>query len=209
MSRTIVDGPLQVDGSVPTGGVVEYAGSSLPVNGSWLFCDGTIYNISVQPKLFAVIGNTYGGDGIFTFAVPDKRGRTGIGAGTGSGLTLRTLGQTLGEETHLLISTEIPVSGYTVTDPGHNHSVNDSHHTHSLIVAGSNGVTAIQNFGPNQGITGGGPGGGSWAQQVTASSGAFITNSPNTTGITVSNPTGGGSHNNMQPSLVMNYIIKT
>lgn len=45
-------------------------------------------------------------------------------------------------------------------------------HTHSLVVSGSSGVVAVQNGGPNQGISGGGPGGGSWSQQVSASAGS-------------------------------------
>jgi microcystin-dependent protein len=80
---------------------------SAPDDG-WLLCDGTIYFISKYPRLAARIGNQYGGDGSITFAVPDMRGSVPIGSGTGSGLTTRNLGDSGGEETHQLITAEIP-----------------------------------------------------------------------------------------------------
>ena len=39
----------------------------------WLFCHGAILPISENKRLFQIIGNTYGGDGTTTFAVPDLR----------------------------------------------------------------------------------------------------------------------------------------
>lgn len=47
------------------------------------------------------------GDGSTTFNVPDLRGRTSIGSGTGSGLTARNLAATGGEETHQLTIGEL------------------------------------------------------------------------------------------------------
>lgn len=44
------------------------------VPAGWLVCDGTVYNIADYPELAAKIGNTYGGDGVTTFAMPDDRG---------------------------------------------------------------------------------------------------------------------------------------
>jgi microcystin-dependent protein len=41
----------------------------------WAFCNGQILQISQNDALFALIGNTYGGDGQTTFALPDLRGR--------------------------------------------------------------------------------------------------------------------------------------
>lgn len=37
----------------------------------FLECNGDIYPISSYPDLFAIIGNTFGGDGVTTFAVPN------------------------------------------------------------------------------------------------------------------------------------------
>ncbi len=41
----------------------------------WQLCDGSLLAISEYDVLFVLLGNTYGGDGQTTFAVPDLRGR--------------------------------------------------------------------------------------------------------------------------------------
>ena len=41
----------------------------------WAFCEGQLLQISENTSLFALIGLTYGGDGITTFALPDLRGK--------------------------------------------------------------------------------------------------------------------------------------
>lgn len=41
------------------------------VPNGWLRCDGSTYNISEYPALFAAVGTKYGGDGKTTFAVPN------------------------------------------------------------------------------------------------------------------------------------------
>lgn len=46
-----------------------------------------------HPALFSLIGTIYGGDGRDTFALPDLRGRTPIGAGQGPGLPTYKLGE--------------------------------------------------------------------------------------------------------------------
>jgi microcystin-dependent protein len=105
---------------IPVGTIVGY-GSSVPPTG-YLACNGATVNRVTYANLFAVIGERYGaGDGVSTFLLPDFRGRCPIGAGTGSGLTARTTGTLLGEETHVLTTPEIPSHNHTVTDPGHVH----------------------------------------------------------------------------------------
>ena len=81
----------------------------------WLLCDGTAVSRSTYADLFASIGTAYGtGDGSTTFNVPDYRGRAPIGVGQGSGLTNRSLGDSLGVETHQLTTAEMPTHGHTV-----------------------------------------------------------------------------------------------
>ena len=63
---------------VPSGSLIQYAGSSAP-NG-WMLCHGQSLNISSYPSLFSVLSNTYGGDGIITFVIPDLRGRVTVGS---------------------------------------------------------------------------------------------------------------------------------
>ena len=64
----------------------------------WMFCDGRLLPISEHPVLFELIGNSYGGDGLTTFGLPDLRGRVPMGQGAGSGLTNRKLGEEPGSE---------------------------------------------------------------------------------------------------------------
>lgn len=73
----------------------------------WLKCDGSGYATATYPELFALIGYSFGGVGV-VFALPDLRGRVPGGIGTGTGLTPRTLGDSVGAETHTLIPTELP-----------------------------------------------------------------------------------------------------
>ena len=81
-----------------TGEVRSIAFTSYPLG--WLPCDGSAVSRTTYANLYTVIGNTFGaGDGVSTFNVPDMRGRTVVGAGTGSGLTARTTGQSIGAET--------------------------------------------------------------------------------------------------------------
>lgn len=69
---------------LPAGiGPLPYAGSTIP--GGWLECDGSAVSRTTYAALFAAIGTTWGvGDGSSTFNLPDLRGRTPIGAGTGT-----------------------------------------------------------------------------------------------------------------------------
>jgi len=71
-------------------------------------CDGTILQISSNTALFSLLGTTYGGDGVHTFALPDLRGRAPVGMGQGPGLPPHNLGQTGGEETVTLDISQLP-----------------------------------------------------------------------------------------------------
>ena len=72
------DGPIEAGGYL--GEIRSFAvspvASTLPEG--WLPCDGRTLSISSNSALFALIGNTYGGDGRTTFALPDLRGRVPI-----------------------------------------------------------------------------------------------------------------------------------
>jgi microcystin-dependent protein len=93
----------------------------------WLLCDGTIYNIATYPRLFSVISNAYGGDGVTTFAVPDTRGRMLAGAGTSTGDLGYTLtigvGQKIGDAQIALGLANLPNASITTSpSPAHYHS---------------------------------------------------------------------------------------
>jgi len=93
------------------GDIRLFAGSFAPVG--WILCNGTLLSISEYDTVFAIIGTTYGGDGVTTFAVPDLRGRLPVGQGNGPGLTPRVLGQTFGSESVTLLTTQIPLHTHT------------------------------------------------------------------------------------------------
>jgi microcystin-dependent protein len=96
---------------LPIGGIMMYGGSTAPT--SWLTCDGSLKAIASYPALFAAIGAVNGGDGITTFAVPDYRGRSPIGMGTGTatGATPWSIAQQSGGETNVITATNLPSSG--------------------------------------------------------------------------------------------------
>ncbi|OFW79257.1 MAG: phage tail protein [Alicyclobacillus sp. RIFOXYA1_FULL_53_8] len=55
------------------GEIRMFAGNFAPVG--WATCDGQSLSIADNDALFALIGTTYGGDGVNTFSLPDLRGR--------------------------------------------------------------------------------------------------------------------------------------
>jgi len=187
---------------LPSGTVVAYGGpsstnadaGSAAIPSGWLLCDGSAVSRTAYASLFAAIGINYGGgDGIATFNLPDLRGRTIIGTGHGTGLTARTLGQTLGEETHTLVTGEMPAHAHGVTDPGHAHSVVAQGGSQAAQVAVSGAASCGVYCGTQQNSLVEGP----------------VVAATATTGVTVQSTGGGAAHNVMQPSMVLNYLIKS
>ena len=74
----------------------------------WAQCNGQLLSIQQNQALFSLLGTTYGGDGITTFALPDLRGRRAINTGQGPGLSNYTLGQVGGQENVTLVSNQMP-----------------------------------------------------------------------------------------------------
>lgn len=180
--KELYDGTNWVDAAGRTGEVVDFAGSSLPADR--LLCDGTSYLRTDYPALFAKIGITWGAADGTHFNVPDARGRTAVGAGTGSGLTARTLGSSLGDE-NLQSHTH---TGNTNSSGAHNHRMGNG-------TAGGDGFALLQ---ANNSVSTGSVG----------FSGSFSTESVvgHTHGFT-SDATGAGGAQNMPPSFVVNKAI--
>ena len=82
----------------------------------WARCDGQLLPINQNQALFSLLGTMYGGDGRTTFALPDMRGRVGLGFGTGNGLTPRTQGAQLGQETVTLGQQHLPRHRHAVRE---------------------------------------------------------------------------------------------
>ena len=101
------------------GEIVTFAGPSNPST-NFLLADGASYLRSDYPDLFTVIGTVYGASDGAHFNVPDLQGRIPVGEGTGSGLSTYALGQTGGEETHVLSTGEL--ASHSHNDAGHAHT---------------------------------------------------------------------------------------
>lgn len=160
-------------------------GAIMPYGGDsdpayWLICDGRAVSRTDYAELFAVIGTTYGiGDGSTTFNIPDLRGRVAVGHNTTYGL-----GASGGEATHTLSVNEMPSHD--------GHLYNNAYYSSGTVTAGedtyflSNSVVSkYSNTRP------------------------FIIRNANEVAIRGFNKGGSAAHNNMQPYLVTNYIIKT
>ncbi|UJR79686.1 phage tail protein [Sandaracinus amylolyticus] len=84
-----------------------FAGNFAPVG--WAFCDGRIMAIAENDALFSLLGTTYGGDGVSSFALPDLRGRVPVHVGNGY-----VLGEAAGVETVTLTTAQIPAHTHTL-----------------------------------------------------------------------------------------------
>lgn len=71
------------------------------------FCDGAILYIHQNDALYSVIGNRFGGNGVYSFCLPNLQGRIPIGLGQGPGLTERQWGVPGGAETMALTENQV------------------------------------------------------------------------------------------------------
>ncbi len=78
----------------------------------WALCEGQLLQISQYTALFSLLGITYGGDGIHTFALPDLRGRMPIGMGQGTGLPNYVIGQTGGIGGPAAVAPQVPADKF-------------------------------------------------------------------------------------------------
>lgn len=104
---------ISLTGIYPGPFVEAYLGQICPfsfgvVSAGWAQCNGQVLPIAGNEPLFGVIGATYGGDGVTTFALPDLRGRMPMHVGPGF-----TQGASGGEEMHMLTVPELPSHAHT------------------------------------------------------------------------------------------------
>jgi microcystin-dependent protein len=104
LALTLFAGALRAD-TPYIGEIKLFAGNYAPVG--WAFADGSLLSIADNDALFALIGTTYGGDGITTFALPDLRGRVPVHYGTSNGETV-VIGQAWGANSATLAAANLP-----------------------------------------------------------------------------------------------------
>jgi microcystin-dependent protein len=97
------------DGMPFLGEISLFAGTTAPAG--WAFADGQLLSIAANPALFSVIGDTFGGNGIFNFALPNLEDRVAVGTGDGV-----SLGEMFGADSDTLNFAELPV-GYPAAVP--------------------------------------------------------------------------------------------
>lgn len=167
--------------SYPIPGVISmYGGTAAPMG--HLLCNGTEVSRTIYSRLFDVIGTIYGaGNGTGTFNLPNLQGRVPVGL-KASEPVFSALGNIGGTGAHTLSVNEMPSHSHTITDTGHSHSYFNQPNSHEVAVSATTTGTA-DNVDVNQ------------------------TTGTSTTGITINNTGGGASHNNLQPYIVLNYII--
>ena len=199
------------------GEIKDFAGSTVP--SGYLACDGAAVSRTTYANLFAAIGTDWGvGNGVTTFNVPDLRRRVTMGAGgveNGNGIGT-DVGDEGGEETHTLTLARIPSHGHA--NPSHGHGILTNWNINSL---GNNNANLPSVFARiafsrnrpgnypetvlspeytslnNNVVVGDGIGSGSTSPSVNGGSSSSSSVGSN------------GSHNNTQPTAVVNKIIKT
>jgi microcystin-dependent protein len=145
----------------------------------WAACNGQLLPIAQNTALFSLLGTTYGGDGKSTYALPNIAGEAVLHPGQGPGLSQYDLGQLGGSTATTLLQSEIPL---------HNH-----------VARGSLDDATFQAPAPDRALATSGPG---FAYQSNASQNLATMN-----GQTLSVAGASAPHNNLQPYLVLNFII--
>ncbi|PYR73729.1 MAG: phage tail protein [Acidobacteria bacterium] len=143
----------------------------------WAMCQGQLLDISQNDALFNLIGTTYGGDGQSTFGLPDLRGRAPVHQGQGPGITQ-----------NYVIGEKGGVEGVTIT------TAQTPIHTHPLTASSD---SANQITGANAVL----------AAPVSLST-YYAADADTARNAAAIQPEGGSQpHNNMQPFLVVTFII--
>jgi microcystin-dependent protein len=204
--RLVVLGPVVIPAQVdltPPGTIHEFAGSVLPAG--YLWAEGAAVSRTTYAALYAALGglsSPWGqGDGSTTFNVPNRKGRVAVGRDA-TQTEFDTLGETGGAKTHTLAEAEIP---------SHTHAID---HDHAAFFSANSAVDAQMTVTPattNPASSGSlvrGSGTGTGTNPLGGSGHNHSISIPNYVG-TSGAKGGGGAHNNLQPYVVVNYIIKT
>jgi microcystin-dependent protein len=145
---------------------------------TWAMANGQLLPINQNAALFSLLGTTYGGNGVNTFALPDMRGRVPMHFGTSSNGTFDQ-GQVAGVETVTLAINQMP------------------QHTHAFNATKTAGNTAK----PAGNLLAGA------ANTVAGPAFTTPQNQVALTPATIQTAGGSQPHNNIQPYLTVNICI--
>ncbi len=185
----------------------------------WESCDGRLLNINQNQALFSLIGTTYGGDGRTNFALPDLRGRIPVGMGQQPGGSQFSPGNWGGAEKSILTANNMPAHSHAATLS--NGSIGNGSCSVEVKLPANATNAAATDSSPDANCCLGTANANSRPVNI------YSTNAPDktlmnnsvtasgtvagtVTGTVTVAPNGGGqSFENMQPYLVVNYIICT
>jgi microcystin-dependent protein len=154
----------------------------------WALCNGQLLDIGQNAALYNLIGTTYGGDGVTTFALPNLQSRVAIHQGTGQGLSTYVIGQLAGTENVTLNTQQIP------------------QHNHTFSASGTTATSGGQT--PTGSTLPGRPSQISSGYLYVADNGVPPAPSPHTLPSGACSMTGGNiPHANLMPTLCVTYLI--
>jgi|ERR1700735_3546535 len=164
------------------GAVKIFAGNYAIQN--YAMCAGQTMSISQNNALFSLLGTTYGGNGIATFMLPNLQSALPLGWGNGQGLTTRVIGETGGVDNVTLLSAAVP--------------------SHTHVFNASTNPTTTNSAGPTVLLGALQPSDDAFyltpSSTVTPDFASLSTAAVSAVG-------GSQPHNNIQPSMGINYII--
>ncbi len=184
----------ELEEDTPSGSIIAYTGSVDPRG--WMICDGRTISIQDHESLYAVISTQFGGDGVYTFRLPDLRGSFLRGTGTNAAYT-----EYAGSSLNSIQTHATQVHHHQITDPTHNHGITDPSHNHGITDPGH---YHTQNGGGStkEGVTSG------VASEYVENDGTSNTASAQT-GITINYASTGITVNNHATGITINDVIST
>jgi len=187
-AQAITIKPASAQGENPFLGEIAMVAFDFAPKG-WALCNGQLLPISQYTALFSLLGTTYGGDGVTTFALPNLQGQVPMHVGANASGKVHALGESGGAETVTLTLAQMPTHEHALrASPS---SATSESPKGNLLATETQNIYAVGPSPPS------GPANGplSGPPFVNMSSGAI-------------GPTGGNaSHTNLQPYLTINFII--
>lgn len=182
VSLEMMEEGVDVAGLVPVGALMPFAGTVAPTG--WLFAYGQSLSRTTYAALFATIGTSFGSADGASFNLPDLRGRVAMGRDNMGGTPANRVTSAVAG----LNANNLGAGGGSQQLHQHSHGVTDPGHSHAA-------ETVTSSTGPDGLLS---PDG---VLPVYASTASAVT------GISIQN-TGSGNAQNIQPSLVLNWIIR-